>query len=564
MRFLPFLVLVGLTLIGLSLAAPNLRACSCKSPPPPKEAMEKMAAVFSGKAVKLEADEKAHEVHVTFEVSRVWKGEVGKTITVTTGGGTCGFRFHEGDGYLVYAYDQGEQLKTNICTRTRVLAHAKEDLEALGEGKAVDAGSATAPPATRPSHQATGRAKALKAAVKNFALVLSYTGPQDKPYYDLNLHVAPMHILQNDAFHLYVQITEGEAVKVIDYLATDGFLGRATDPSNGADHQAVLIGPVYLLTTLAESPTGRTEFYENLGWDMKMLGRLDGLRAVLDGEAAKQIDVLLGRLVGERKAWEKAGGGKKAENPEKDFVTLDRIPSPEEVLEMRNGDGKHFVAAEGPLPESFRKALATAKPLDAADRSIRTWAYSPAERGTFKTKDGTYRFTLFLGERGQLTTPSGKVGMFSYEGTANLPPEVEAGLVKLADPKVLFIESTFAPTLKDLRRGPAEGGGGPGQGRPGFGASGSAASCRPAAGRPGRHERRAGDDEGLRRRQGPGDGRQRPGQRGGGPADAERQAGGADADAGAGRPLAARPAASHWKHWARWGRWRRSTRSPPA
>ena len=255
------------------------------------------------------------------------------------------------DGRLV-----GRSLKRTSGDHT---GHEDLPYEAKGAkgAKGVGDASPTTRPATQPSDQAAGRVKRLKAAVKNFALVLSYTGPQDKPYYHLNLHVAPMQIMRNDAFHLYVQITEGEAVKIIDYLATEGFLDRATDQSNGADHQAVLIGPVYLLTTLAESPTGRTEFYENLGWDTKMLGRLDGLRAVLDGEAAKQMDVLLGRLAGERKAWEKAGGGKKAEDPKEDFVTLDRIPSPEEVLEMRNGDGKTFVAAEGPLPESFRKAL---------------------------------------------------------------------------------------------------------------------------------------------------------------------------------------------------------------
>ena len=91
-------------LAALLPAAP-VRAYSCKSPPPPREAMGKMAAVFSGKAVKVEADQKAHQVHATFEVIRVWKGEVGKTVTVTTNdnGGSCGFAFHEGDGYLVYA-----------------------------------------------------------------------------------------------------------------------------------------------------------------------------------------------------------------------------------------------------------------------------------------------------------------------------------------------------------------------------------------------------------------------------------------------------------------------------
>ena len=37
-----------------------------------------------------------------------------------------------------------------------------------------------------------------------------------------------------------------------------------------------------------------------------MLKRLDALRAVLDGDAAKKMDLLLGRLSGLRKAWTEA------------------------------------------------------------------------------------------------------------------------------------------------------------------------------------------------------------------------------------------------------------------
>lgn len=223
-----------------------------------------------------------------------------------------------------------------------------------------------------------------------------------------------MEIRRNDLFHLYVQITEAEADKIIAYLTTEGFLDHAIDQANGVDHQAVLIGPVYGLSTYALAPAGRTEFYENLGWHGTMLRRLDNLRSVLDGEAAKGMDALLARLAGQRKEWEKTGETKRNEAPKEDFVTLEHIPLPDQILEFRSGDGKSIITSESPLPESFRKALATAKPLDASDKSLRTWAYSPTEWGTFRTKEGTYHFMLFLGGRGQLKTPSGKVGMFSY------------------------------------------------------------------------------------------------------------------------------------------------------
>ena len=418
MRFFS-LVLVGL--IGVSLTARSILACSCKAPPPPKEAMETMAAVFAGNVLKVETDEKAHQVQVSFDTSRVWKGDVAKTVTVITSGGTCGFGFHEGDSYLVYAYDHGGQFNTNICTRTKVLSHAKEDLDALGEGKAVDGGPGATKPATKPSDQTAGRVKQLQTGIKNFSLAISYMGPQDKPYYNLILHVAPMEILRNDLFHLDVQITETEASKIITHMATEGFLDRAIDLSNGANHQAVLIGPLYSLTTTATSPPERSEFSEPLAWDVSMLKQLDALREILEGEAAKQMNVLLERLAGERKAWEKAGETKKAQGVKEDFVTLNRIPTPEDVLEMRTGDGKNYIAADSGLPESFRNALATAKPIDAGDKSLRTWSYSPNEWGTFKTKEGTYKFTLFLGKRGQLTTPSGDVGMFTFAGPATRP-----------------------------------------------------------------------------------------------------------------------------------------------
>ena len=50
---------------------------------------------------------------------------------------------------------------------------------------------------------------------------------------------------------------------------------------------------------------GGPEFYERLGWGLPLLSRLDGLRGVLDGDAAKAMDLLLGRLSGHRKEWER-------------------------------------------------------------------------------------------------------------------------------------------------------------------------------------------------------------------------------------------------------------------
>lgn len=115
--------------------------------------MEKATAVFAGKAVKIVADPKHYEVTVTFEVSRAWKGDAGKTVAVTTArdGAACGFSFHEGDGYLVYATAVENKLYTGLCTRTQVLAHAKEDLGALGKGK--EPPEPKAGPTTKPAQE---------------------------------------------------------------------------------------------------------------------------------------------------------------------------------------------------------------------------------------------------------------------------------------------------------------------------------------------------------------------------------------------------------------------------
>jgi hypothetical protein len=55
-----------------------------------------------------------------------------KEIEIVTGlgGGDCGYDFQIGADYVVYAYKNAEgRLETNICSRTRPLAEASEDME---------------------------------------------------------------------------------------------------------------------------------------------------------------------------------------------------------------------------------------------------------------------------------------------------------------------------------------------------------------------------------------------------------------------------------------------------
>jgi hypothetical protein len=135
----PFLIAlaIGACMI-LSLSAGIASACSCAPPPPPKQALEQSAAVFSGKVTAIRQE--GFTKHVTFEVTSAWKGAPGAKVTIQTAadGATCGYGFKVGDKFLVYCYQNPQDkriLATNICTRTKPLAEAAEDLKDLGPGE---------------------------------------------------------------------------------------------------------------------------------------------------------------------------------------------------------------------------------------------------------------------------------------------------------------------------------------------------------------------------------------------------------------------------------------------
>lgn len=112
-------------------------ACKCKQPPDTKTALAGSPAVFVGKVTRVdEAGE--HEYAVTFEVDQSWKGVTAKEVVVRTAkqSATCGYNFEMGKSYLVYCTASTEkELRTGICTRTRNLIEAKEDLADLGPGQ---------------------------------------------------------------------------------------------------------------------------------------------------------------------------------------------------------------------------------------------------------------------------------------------------------------------------------------------------------------------------------------------------------------------------------------------
>lgn len=154
----PLMMFLSITLIFIALLTvrPSVTyACSCVVPAEPLEALKSNSAVFTGKVVDKKEPKgtiisSADSVKVTFEVDSSWKGVKGNKVTLSTAlsSASCGFEFVEGESYIVYAYandeDDSGKLEASLCSRTKLLASASEDLKELGPS--ISAGTPTASP----------------------------------------------------------------------------------------------------------------------------------------------------------------------------------------------------------------------------------------------------------------------------------------------------------------------------------------------------------------------------------------------------------------------------------
>ncbi len=130
---------VFLVVASISVAA-NVYACSCMNPGPPCEATSKSSAVFVGTVISSKDSKTSQQYdfasrEVKFSVEEAFKGLSSTEVSVFTGwgGGDCGYPFLAGRQFLVYAYkdEKDGRFKTSICSRTRHLSEAKEDLAYL-------------------------------------------------------------------------------------------------------------------------------------------------------------------------------------------------------------------------------------------------------------------------------------------------------------------------------------------------------------------------------------------------------------------------------------------------
>jgi len=86
-------------------------------------------AVFAGTVLDINSSP-LDPVNVTFAVSRVWKGASTTMVALTTSnsGASCGFSFQRGVEYLVYAKNYNDQLSTGLCSGTKLLSQAQNDV----------------------------------------------------------------------------------------------------------------------------------------------------------------------------------------------------------------------------------------------------------------------------------------------------------------------------------------------------------------------------------------------------------------------------------------------------
>lgn len=104
------------------------------------EEFENSEAVFIGEFVGMKKIERPpafksdfpYEYEIRFKVKKAWKKNLEGVISLRYWAG-CLIGFKEGEEYLVYAFVHEGLLRTNYCSRTRLLTKAASDLKEFEE-----------------------------------------------------------------------------------------------------------------------------------------------------------------------------------------------------------------------------------------------------------------------------------------------------------------------------------------------------------------------------------------------------------------------------------------------
>ena len=158
---------------GLPIFSTEAAACQCAGEGKPCEEYWKASVVFaavvtgSSTTTVTEGDNAFSQRLVHFRLDRAYKGIEGAEVQVMTGlgGGDCGYGFRLGEKYLVYAFrSTDKKLHTSICTRTRPLSEADEDLEYIRGISLAPRGSMIFGEVTRRDQNADRRRRPVEGA----------------------------------------------------------------------------------------------------------------------------------------------------------------------------------------------------------------------------------------------------------------------------------------------------------------------------------------------------------------------------------------------------------------
>lgn len=135
-RLVPLAALAGIAAVGIGIGLEaRAHACSCVQPKGPRASAAEATAVFEGRTFGVHRE--GTKARFSFEVSRVFKGEIGPTVDVQSASQSsmCGRGYEAGVLYLVYARASPDGvLVDSMCTRTRASVSAAEDFSELGAG----------------------------------------------------------------------------------------------------------------------------------------------------------------------------------------------------------------------------------------------------------------------------------------------------------------------------------------------------------------------------------------------------------------------------------------------
>ena len=116
------------------------QACTCSGPANTTAALTRSAAVFRRRVTEISRPwldrmglTRTSSYRVQFEILKQWKGApVRSTVVITRlTGEACGFPFEQNKEYLVYLVTEPKDIQTGICTGTKNIAEAEQEMKEL-------------------------------------------------------------------------------------------------------------------------------------------------------------------------------------------------------------------------------------------------------------------------------------------------------------------------------------------------------------------------------------------------------------------------------------------------